>query len=96
MALLAPFALGFGPAGLVVSVAIGAVVVGLAISTVDDGRGALPVSAHGTFDRILACVSVAAALALSSTGDAPAATFLAALGLAQLLISSATRYSRAG
>jgi hypothetical protein len=89
IALLAPFALGFTPAGAAISVLIGVLVVGLALDATQSSQ----VSAHHTFDYGLALGAVLAALPLALAGDAAAALTLGALGLAQLGLNGATRYS---
>ncbi|HZV75734.1 MAG TPA: hypothetical protein VFF79_18645 [Conexibacter sp.] len=90
LALVAPFALGFGLAGAVVSVLIGVCVVGLAL---DAAHQPARVSAHQAFDYGLALAAVLVAVPLALVGDAAAALFLGALGLAQLGLDAATRYS---
>lgn len=89
LALVAPFALGFTPAGAVISVVIGACAIGLALDAVEPSR----VSAHHSFDYGLAFGATLVALPLAIAGDAAAALTLGALGLAQLGLNGATRYS---
>jgi hypothetical protein len=88
-ALVAPFALGFGPAGVIVGVTFGVVVIGLALWTTDSE---LPVSAHFAFDHASALAAVAAAVLLGLSGDRTAAIVLGALGLVQVALNSSTRY----
>lgn len=90
LALVAPFALGFGLAGTVVSVLVGACTVGLAL---DAAQQPAQVSAHQAFDYGIAFAAVALAVPLALTGDVAAALFLAAAGLAQLALGAGTRYS---
>jgi hypothetical protein len=90
LALIAPFALGFGLAGTVVSVLVGAAVVGLAL---DAAEQPTRVSAHQAFDYGIALAAVLVALPLALAGDSAAALFLGGLGLAQLALDAATRYS---
>jgi NO-binding membrane sensor protein with MHYT domain len=90
LALIAPFALGFTPPGAIVSILVGVCVVGLAFDAAQEpGR----VSAHLAADYGLAFGAVLAALPLALAGDAGAALFLGALGLAQLGLNGLTRYS---
>jgi len=89
LALAAPFALGFSPAGAVVAVVAGACAVGLALDAPQTAR----VAAHHAFDYGLAFGLVAVALPLALAGDATAALTVAALGLAQLALNAVTRYS---
>ena len=89
LALVAPFALGFTPAGTVVAVLVGAVAVGLALDATQPER----VTTHHALDYGLAFGALAAAVALAATGDVAATLTLAAFGLAQLGLNGATRYS---
>lgn len=91
LTMAAPFLFGFGPAGTVVAVVIGAIVVGLSLATTDDG--ALPIAAHFAFDRGLALGALGAAVLLGLAGDRAAALFLALAGLALVALSVTTRYS---
>jgi hypothetical protein len=93
LVMAAPFVLGFGAAGLVVSVALGAIVVGLALSATPTETGDIPVTAHFAFDRAVAIGIVAAAVALALAGDGAAATFLAAAAIAQTVLNLSTRYT---
>jgi len=90
LALVAPFALGFGLAGAVVSVLIGVCVVGLAL---DAAQLPAQVSAHQAFDYGIAFAAVLVAVPLALTGDAAAALFLAGVGIAQGALDAVTRYS---
>lgn len=90
LALVAPFALGFGLAGSVVSILIGVCIVGLAL---DAAQESARVSAHQAFDYGIAFAAVLVAVPLAIVGDAVAALSLGALGLAQLALDGTTRYS---
>ena len=92
LALVAPFALGFSPAGTAIAVLIGVCVIGLALDATQPSR----VSAHHAFDYGLAFGAVLVALPLALVGDSAAALTLGALGLAQLSLNGATRYSARG
>jgi len=89
LAIAAPFALGFGAAGVVVSLLLGALTVGLAL----DATQPRAVASHQGFDYGLAFGAVLVALPLALAGEGVAAVFLGALGLAQLALNAATRYS---
>lgn len=89
LALVAPFALGFGLAGAVVSILIGVCVVGLALDAAQPAQ----VSAHQAFDYGIAFAAVLVAVPLALTGDAAAALFLSAAGIALGALDAATRYS---
>ena len=89
----APFLLGFSPAGLVISVALGAVIVGLALTAVPlDGRPT-PVSAHFAYDRGIAIGLLGGAVVLAIAGDAVAAVFLTGAALVQGTLNLVTRYT---
>jgi hypothetical protein len=90
LALVAPFALGFGLAGTVVSVLIGVCVVGLAL---DAAQQPAQVSAHQAFDYGIAFAAVLVAVPLALAGDVAAALFLGGIGIAQLALDATTRYS---
>lgn len=89
LALVAPFALGFGPAGFVVSGLLGALTIGMAL----DATQPRAVSAHQGFDYGLAVGAIAVALPLALGGEGTAAIFLGLLGVAQLALNAGTRYS---
>lgn len=91
LALVAPFALGFGLAGAVVSVLIGVCIVGLAL---DAAQQPAQVSAHQAFDYGIAFAAVLVAIPLALVGDTAAALFLAAVGITQLTLDAGTRYSQ--
>src|ERR1044072_1177986 len=91
LALVAPFALGFTLPGAVLSILIGVCAVGLAL---DAAEQPARVSAHQAFDYGIAFAAVLVAVPLAIAGDAAAALFLGALGLAQLALDARTRYSK--
>ncbi len=91
LALVAPFALHFTLAGAVVSVLIGACVIGLAFDAAQDADRR--VSLHLAADYGIALGAVLVAVPMAMSGDAAAALFLGGLGLAQLALNSVTRYS---
>jgi hypothetical protein len=93
----APFLFGFGTAGTIVAVVVGALIVGLALATAGDdtGRGRLPISAHFAFDRGLVIGLLGVAVVLALSGDLAAAAFMALAGAALLALSATTRYSAA-
>ena len=84
----APFVLGFGPAGLLLSMAAGAVITGLALSD------SLPISTHMAADTATAAVLLGAAVALATPGDSAAGGVLAAAGAGELALGMATRWTR--
>jgi NO-binding membrane sensor protein with MHYT domain len=90
IAMVAPFALHFGPAGSAVSLLLGALLVGLALSTTDSG---VRLSTHYAFDYAVAFGSLGGALLLGLSGDRVAMSALAGLAVAQLALNATTRYS---
>jgi hypothetical protein len=90
LALVAPFALGFSPAGIVVSVLFGACAVGLAL---DAANTPAVVSAHHVYDYALAFGAVYVAVMFALSHDTAAALTLGALGVSHLGLNGATRYS---
>lgn len=90
VAVVAPFALGFGLPGAVVSILVGVCAIGLALDAAQEPQR---VSTHHAFDYGVALGAVIAAIPLALTGDARAALFLGALGLVELGLNGATRYS---
>src|SRR3954463_14384908 len=92
----APFVFGFTPAGAIIGVSVGALLVGLALATsAPEGAGRHPVSiaSHYAFDFGLATGLTGAAAVVGIAGDRPAALFFAAAALAQLALNLTTRYS---
>lgn len=96
--LVAPFLFGFQVAGALVSVVIGALVMGLALGAATTGphTRSLPLSAHHAFDYGLALGLVSVSMLLALTGDPVAATVLLAASVAQLALNLTTRYSLRG
>jgi hypothetical protein len=95
----APFVLGFGPAGAMIAVLIGAALVGLALATTAPdgvGRHAPSIATHYAFDYGMATGLLGAAVVVGLAGDRIAAVFFAAMALAQLSLNLTTRYSRRG
>ena len=89
----APFVVGFGPAGTIVAVLLGALLVGLSLAGVAEPN-ALPIGTHFAFDQTLVLVLLVAGLLVGLDGDRGAALTIAVVGLAQLALTVTTRYSR--
>jgi hypothetical protein len=89
----APFVVGFGPAGTIVAVLFGALLVGLSLAGASE-PGALPVATHFAFDQALVLALLVAGLLVGLNGDRGAALTIAVAGLAQLALTVTTRYSR--
>ena len=93
--LVAPFALGFSTFAGAVSIALGILLTGLAISIYGDTqRGGLPLQAHAGFDYMFAVVTVFVGIAAVAAGDYPAGVFLLGFGSAHLALTASTRFSR--
>jgi hypothetical protein len=90
-ALAAPVIFGFGAAGIVVSVVLGGLLMGVGMSV--QGRLGSAVSWHGSLDGALVILTALGALGLAIAGDRGAATFLAVLVAIQALLSFTTRYT---
>jgi hypothetical protein len=91
--MILPFVLGFGFAASVISVAIGAVLLGLALQADETGR-AVPLSAHAGFDYAVATVALGGGLAVGlATGDWNAGIFLVGVGAAIITLTASTRFS---
>ena len=88
-----PFVFGFGPAALVTAVAIGALLMGLALGASGSGRGSIPVSAHAAYDSGIAIGLVGSGILLGIAGDSAALLVLAVAGLLQSALSASTRYT---
>ena len=84
----APLLLGFGPAGLLASMAAGAILVGLGLTE------GLPISAHMTSDIAVALGLMAVSVALAGGGERAAGGLLAAAAASELALSLGTRWTR--
>jgi hypothetical protein len=91
--MVAPFVFGFTPAGTVVAVVIGALIVGLSLAAASPEQRSLPIAAHFAFDRGLVIGLLGGSVLIGLAGDAGAALFLALTGVALLALSLTTRYS---
>ncbi|MDO9407685.1 hypothetical protein [Patulibacter sp.] len=90
----APFLLGADPAGTVISVALGVLIAGVALTSVGGPRAStLPLSAHESYDQALALGGVGGAAALAVVGQSAVAVAVLVCSLALLVLSAATRYS---
>ena len=95
--LAAPFVFGFGVVAGAFSLALGALLTGLAVS-IYGGEGnsaSLPLSAHAGFDYMLAAATIAIGSAIGlATNDFAATVFMVGFGSAHLALAASTRYSR--
>jgi hypothetical protein len=92
--IVAPFALGLGSAALVTAVAVGGIMVALAVAGTDtSGRGTLPVSAQAVYDRGIALGLVLTAILFGAANETDAALVFGTAGALALIVTSITRYS---
>jgi hypothetical protein len=92
----APFLLGFDHLAGAVTVALGAMLMGLAVSTTTDQR-TIPLSAHASFDYVIAGLTVLTGLIVGLAGGEPLATaFLVGFGVVHLVLTASTRFSARG
>jgi hypothetical protein len=89
----APFLLGFGPAATVITVGLGAMLIGLALQVEGSERG-IPVSAHAGFDYALALVAGIAGVAVALVAEERiAGIFLVGIGVAMVVLAALTRFT---
>ncbi len=90
----APFLLGFGPAATVITVGLGALLLGLALQVEGSSGRSIPLSAHAGFDYVLAIVATIAGLAVGLIADEQSAgIFLVGIGVAMVALTASTRFS---
>ena len=94
--MVAPFLLGFGAAGTLIAIVVGALVVGLALGAAVAESGTIDIAAHYAYDLGLALGLVGAGIALALSGDTPAAVWFLSASAAQLALNLTTRYSTRG
>jgi hypothetical protein len=91
--MVAPFALGFGPAATAIAVAIGAIVLTLALQ-VESPRRAVPLSAHAELRYLVAFAAMAAGLVIAVViGSWAESVFLVGIGAAQVALTASTRFT---
>src|SRR3954467_9010932 len=91
--MVAPFLLGFGAAGTVIAIVVGALVVGLALGAAVAETGTIDIAAHYAYDVGLALGLLGAGVLLATSGDTPAALWFLSASAAQLALNLTTRYS---
>ena len=91
--MVAPFVLDFGQAATVISVTLGALLLGLALQ-LEAPRRSVPLSAHAGFDYGLAFVALISGLAVGlATDEWSAGIFLVGVGVALMALTSSTRFT---
>jgi hypothetical protein len=95
LVMTAPFVLGFGPGLTILTFAVGAVLLALALAANTEPR-LIPLADHALADYAFAfaCIVIGLAVALSTTEGA-AAVFLVLLGGAHGALAASTRFSAA-
>ncbi len=93
---IGPIALGLDPAGVLIAVFVGALMAGLAINAgAPRGPGSLPVSAHASYDKLLALALLLIGVAAGLLGYTGALVFFAAASAVHAVLIAATRYTAA-
>jgi hypothetical protein len=89
----APFLLGFGQAATVISVLVGALLLGLALQIPGPQRS-ISLSSHASFDYALAVFAMAGGVAVGFvTGIWEHSIFLVGIGAALVALTASTRFS---
>ncbi|MFN2613038.1 MAG: hypothetical protein ABR536_06695 [Solirubrobacterales bacterium] len=92
--IVAPFLFGFGAFAAAVSISLGAILIGLALS-IHDQRGAIPLRAHAELDYTIATVTLLAGVILGITAGNPVITFfMVGFGALHMALTASTRFSR--
>ena len=91
----APFVLGFGQAATVICVAVGVLVLTLALQ-VESPRRAVRLSAHADLQYLVAFAAIVAGITIAvATGAWAESVFLVAIGAAQVALTASTRFTAA-
>jgi hypothetical protein len=91
--MVAPFLLDFGQAATVISVTLGALLLGLALQ-LESPRRTVPLSAHAGFDYGLAFGALIGGLAVGlGTDEWSAGVFLVGVGVAVMALTASTRFT---
>ena len=94
--ILLPYAAGLSAPAVMVGIAAGGLLAGLAISgSASQGRGTIPLSAHAVYDWAIATGLVCAGIVLGFVSGPAALIIFFAAGAAELALSASTTYSRA-
>jgi predicted cation transporter len=89
----APFVLGLGRSAAIISVVLGALAIGAALQIGGPERR-VPLTAHASFDYVLATFAIVAGLALGiASGEWRATVFLVGVGVGQAALTASTRWS---
>ena len=92
--ILLPYSIGLPPGPVMVGIAIGAVLAGLALTGYDPhSRGGLPLSAHAAYDWAVATGLVCTGIVLGLASGPDALIIFLAAGLAEFTLAASTSYS---
>ncbi len=92
--IVAPFLFGFGTIAGAVSIGIGAVLVGLALSIQND-QSQIPLRTHAELDYTIATVTIISGIVLGLVTGNPAVTiFMAGFGALHTALTAVTRFTR--
>jgi hypothetical protein len=89
----AAFVLGLDSPALIASLALGGLILTVALATHADDERSLPTSTHLAFDLAFAIAMASAAVAFAAVGNGAAGLLLATGSLSLLLLVSLTRWS---
>lgn len=92
--IVAPFLFGFAPLAGAISIAIGVVLIGLALS-IHDEHSVVPLRAHAELDYTIATVTLLAGVILGiATGNPVVTFFMVGFGALHMALTASTRFSR--
>jgi hypothetical protein len=89
--IVASLAVPAGTAGMVAMLSAGVIVTGMGLGAAET----LPLAAHQALDRWLSTFMASASIGLALAGDVNGAIVLLAVAAGQLILASATRWTRA-
>jgi hypothetical protein len=92
--MVSPFLLDFGPAATIATVAIGVLLLGLAVQA-EAPQPSVPVAAHAGFDFALAAFAALSGVVIGvASGEWYGPIFLIGVGAAQVALTVATRFTQ--
>lgn len=92
--ILVPYAIGLSPSAVIVGIAVGGLLAGLAIAGSEPGsRGGLPLSAHAVYDWAAGTGLLCTGIVLGFASGPGALILFLAAGAAELTLTASTSYS---
>ena len=92
--IVAPFVFGFAPVAAAISIALGVVLMGLALS-IHDERRTVSLRSHAELDYTIATVTLIAGVFLGiATGNPVVTFFMVGFGSLHMALTASTRFSR--